>query len=130
MKLIEKKESQIIYFGWASCPNCQAAIRYIDIVARNLGFKKIYYYDIRDIRKEDGIQYHNLIEKLAYENSNKLPSGVSRMPAPTVFVRKNQSTLSWVTREYFIDEKIGDLAENDKNELIGALTDLYNLLKK
>ena len=51
------------------------------------------------------------------------------MRVPTILVRKNKETLGYITREYFIDDTINDLNEIDKNELISALTELYNKLK-
>ena len=128
MNLLEEDDSQIFYFGFSKCPNCQAAIKYIDSVGKDLGYKKIYYYDIYDIRKEDKDQYKNLIEKLNYSNEEKTDSGISRMRVPTVLVRKNNQTLGYETREYFIDETINDLNETDKLELVEALTNLYNRL--
>lgn len=130
MNLLDGVDEQIYYFGWAECPNCQAAIKYIDNVAKNIGFKKIYYYDFQNIRNEDQDSYKNFIEKIAYTNDNKTGNGVSRMPAPTVVVRKNGQTLNWVTREYFVDEKTKELSSQDQRELIVALTELYNLLNK
>lgn len=129
MDLFESNEDQIFYFGFYQCPNCQAAIKYINDVCKDLGYKKIYYFDVFDIRKEDSNQYKEFIEAIQYESDEKLDSGVSKLRVPTVLVRKNKETLGYITREYFIDETINDLNDKDKSELINALTDLYNKLK-
>ena len=58
VKMIENKETFIVYFGFDTCPSCRSMIETLIEVASDLKIKTIYYVDVKDIRDvktyEDG----------------------------------------------------------------------------
>lgn len=50
VKMIENKESFIVYFGFPTCPWCRSVLEQLDKVSKDLKYEKIYYVNILDIR--------------------------------------------------------------------------------
>lgn len=77
VKMMDNKESFVVYFGFAQCPWCRSIIESLIEVADDLELDKIYYVDVKDIRdvkefkdgkvvtsKEGSKGYYKLLEKL------------------------------------------------------------------
>lgn len=58
------KGTGVILFGFPSCPWCQAYVPILEEVAKEQGVEKIYYYDIKEIRKENTKEYNELVDIL------------------------------------------------------------------
>ena len=83
VKLIQDKDTFIVYFGFAKCPWCRSVISVMFDVAKENGINKIYYVDISDIRdkyefvngkitktKEGSDGYNKLLSLLGDKLSN------------------------------------------------------------
>lgn len=107
INLIDKKETFVVYFGFAKCPWCRSVLPSLIDAANDLGIEKIYYVDIKDardilkvdenkniIKEKDGTkEYYLLIEKLNnvlsdYElttpDGEKIVTGEKRIYAPNI----------------------------------------------
>ncbi len=131
IKKIDKKETFILYVGGSWCPNCQAAIPYINNVAKEKEIQKVFNFDTRinenkdslsDIRncnnKAQEILYRDFINKIGYINPNGIYSkdtDIYRMAVPTVIVVKNGVLIDSLTREYIYSETLNDIVGEDKD---------------
>lgn len=50
VKMIERKESFVVYFGFSTCPWCRSVIGTLINVAKDNGLSTIYYVDVKEIR--------------------------------------------------------------------------------
>src|SRR5574344_1705691 len=78
LKMIDNKETFVVYFGFNDCPWCRSVIETLLKVASDKGLEEIYYVDIKNIRdtikmNDDGsvtktvkgtTDYDKLLEKL------------------------------------------------------------------
>lgn len=78
VKMIDNKETFVVYFGFSSCPWCRSVIENLINVSSDLGIDYIYYVDVLEIRdtlklddnneiitsKEGTDDYYKLLEKL------------------------------------------------------------------
>lgn len=75
----------IIMFGFKRCPWCQAAIPYVNEIAKEKGFKKVEYLDIKDMRDNENSNdrplYTEIFEKIKEKIGNP-----EKIFAPTVIV--------------------------------------------
>ncbi len=108
-KLMDDKETFVVYFGFAKCPWCRSMIEQLIRSAKDNNIDKIYYVDVLDIRdtyqindegepektKEGTEGYNSLIEKmgnvlsdytLTDKDDNKIEVGEKRIYAPNVVV--------------------------------------------
>lgn len=107
VKMINNKESFIVYFGFAKCPWCRSIISNLIEVAKDYNIDTIYYVDVYDIRdvlklddnnevvtdKEGSKGYQDLIKllddvlsdyELTDSDGNKVSTGEKRIYAPNV----------------------------------------------
>ncbi len=105
-KMIEDKESFIVYFGFNSCPWCRSVLPTLLDVSKDLGIDTIYYVDVKDIRdvleaddegniitKKKGTEgYYKLLEQLdkvlekytVEKDSKEIDTLEKRIYAPSV----------------------------------------------
>ena len=61
----------VVYLGFPECPWCQAYVVYLNEVAQELGFEKIYYYNILEDRNNNTEVYQQMVallsDKLEYD---------------------------------------------------------------
>ena len=50
VKMMENKETFVVYFGFADCPWCRSALPNLVKVSEDLGLDAIYYVDVKEIR--------------------------------------------------------------------------------
>ena len=50
VKMIDNKDTFVVYFGFSSCPWCRSVVPNLISVANVLGIDTIYYVDVKDIR--------------------------------------------------------------------------------
>ncbi len=128
-----KQDTFILYIGGSWCPNCQASVKFINLVAKELGIEEVYNFDTRisglktsekDIRNCNNVAqtslYRALIEALDYSNPDGTVTegtDIARLAVPAVFAIKDGVVKSVLVREYFYD------AEKDILHLYGEEID-------
>lgn len=112
----------IVYLGFPECPWCKAYVKYLNEVAKDLGIDKIYYYNIREDRKNNTEDYQKIVailkEYLQYDEE-----GNKRIYVPSVIALKKGEIVgfddetAWDTKgfktpaEYWTDDEVKDLKE-------------------
>ena len=73
---IMEKGTGVVYLGFPECPWCQAYVKYLNDVAKEVGIEKIYYYNILEDRKNNTDDYQKVVsllgENLEYDEEGKL----------------------------------------------------------
>ena len=64
IKMIDNKETFIVYFGFSDCPWCRSMIETLLEVANDYNINTIYYVDIKDIRDEKEIDKDGNIKNI------------------------------------------------------------------
>lgn len=136
-QLVEKisnKESFIVTLGFEECPWCQALMPEYNYVAKEEGFKEIYYCDIKDMRdnleSKDRIYYLGL-----YEYFNEVvDQEKNRINAPTMIAVKDGKLSGFhidTVSSHIINEQgiLPPLSEEQKNELHKVIKDLLDKVK-
>ena len=119
----------VVYLGFPDCPWCQAYVKYLNEVAKEVGIEKIYYYNILEDRKANTKEYQKIVsildEYLQYDDE-----GNKRIFVPNVSFHINGEVIgvdfetSLDThdledpKDYWTEEEVSDLKEK--------LTDLMN----
>lgn len=116
VKMINNKETFIVYFGFAKCPWCRSMIETLISVSKDYDIDTIYYVDVLDIRdtlkldnnevitdKEGSKDYMKLIKlldnvlsdyNLKDEDGNSIETNEKRIYAPNVIsVVKGKATM-------------------------------------
>lgn len=85
---LDSNYTGIMMFGFKACPWCQAAIFYVDEIAKEKGYKEVFYLDIKDMRDNtlsaDHIKYLELFNKIKESIGNP-----EKLFAPTVVKLEN-----------------------------------------
>lgn len=118
---IKSKDTFCLVVGGYWCPNCQAAMPFINKKALELEMS-IYQFDTRigtdktadnDIRncftKSSKALYKKFIDKTQYVNSENVKSpdtDIDRMPVPTLLAFKDGILKGTLTREYYFENGI------------------------
>lgn len=55
----------IVYLGYPECPWCQAYVKYLNEVAKEEGFDKIYYCNTKKVKENDMDKYQKLVSLLS-----------------------------------------------------------------
>jgi len=121
--ILTSNDDMIILFAFAQCPYCQGAISYINNIARETGFERVYYFDILAIRSEARERYRALIEKLAFTSNEYtgVNDDIPLMRVPTILRRNNGETVGWTTKGARWDYDLDSLTPEDS----ALLTELY-----
>lgn len=61
---IMEEGTGIVYLGFPECPWCQAYVKYLNDVAKDMGIEEIYYYNILEDREENTKEYQKIVEIL------------------------------------------------------------------
>ena len=112
----------VVYLGFPECPWCQAYVKYLNEVAKEVGIDKIYYYNILEDRKNNTDEYQKIVallkENLEYDNE-----GNPRIYVPNVSfhvegkIIGNDLETAYDTKgyekpeEYWTEEEVKDLKE-------------------
>lgn len=115
VKMIESKETFLVYFGFPSCPWCRSILSTLISVSKDYNVDKIYYvniYNIRDTKeldkdgkvtttKEGSVDYMKLLEKfgstlsdyvLTDEKGKEIKTGEKRIFSPNIiYVSKGKA---------------------------------------
>lgn len=122
----------IVYLGFPECPWCQAYVPMLNEVAKEEGIEKIYYYNIREARKENSKDYQKIV-KIVKNFLMKDDEGNERIFVPDVYAVKNGKILSnnnetsvmdsdITPSQYWTDDKKTELKLTLKN----IISDVYN----
>lgn len=107
VKMIEEKETFVVYFGFSDCPWCRSMISNLVDVTKELGLHSVYYVDIKEIRdtmmlsdegkavieQKGSTGYYDLLEALdsilaeytlTNQDGTKVNAGEKRIYAPSV----------------------------------------------
>ena len=80
VKMIEDKETFIVYFGFAKCPWCRSVLPNLINAAKDNNVSKIYYVDVLNIRDTKEIKDGNIITtKEGTTGYNKLVDLISNV---------------------------------------------------
>ena len=55
----------VIYLGFPECPWCQAYVPYVNEVAKENGITEIYYFNIKEDRKNNTLKYQKVVSILS-----------------------------------------------------------------
>lgn len=62
---IMENGSGVIYLGFPECQWCQAYVKYLDEVAKEMEIEEVYYYNIYEDRKNNTDEYKKIVELLS-----------------------------------------------------------------
>jgi len=120
-KMIDNKETFIVYFGFKDCPWCRSVVEELINVAKDKNIGRIYYVDVKEIRdvkevteegkvettKKGSKGYYELLEKLEsvlddytlYDKDEKEIIDGKRIYAPNVVAVSEGKAIKLVTGE-------------------------------
>ncbi len=112
----------VVYLGFPECPWCQAYVKYLNEVAKEVGIEKIYYFNIFEDRKNNTEKYQKIVSlltgELQYDNE-----GNERIYVPNVSFHINGELvgIDFETsldthelsdpKEYWTEEEINELKD-------------------
>ena len=104
----------IVYLGFPECPWCEAYVVLLNEIAKNEGIEKIYYYNIREDRKNN-TEFYQKVVSILNDYLNYDEEGKRRIFVPNVtFVKEgkiifNDNETSLISEgtpsEYWTEEK-------------------------
>jgi thiol-disulfide isomerase/thioredoxin len=116
--------------GFPACPWCQAVVPHVNKIAKEEGFKTIYYLDILDMRNETS-KDHNKYLELKNLISDAVDKEKDRINGPTFIVVKNGQMVGYhldtVSSHQLVDGILPPMTNDQINELHEILR---NLIKK
>ena len=121
IKILENGRG-VVYLGFPECPWCQRYVKYLNEVAKDIGINKIYYYNIKEDRKNNTEEYQQIVslleDYLQYDEE-----GNKRIYAPSVITVDSSEIIgfddetAWDTKEhekpsdYWTEDEVKDLKE-------------------
>lgn len=85
---IMEEGSGIVYLGFPECEWCQAYVKYLDEVAKEMEIEEVYYFNIKEDREENTKEYKKIV-KLLEERLQKDDEGELRIFVPNVSFHAN-----------------------------------------
>lgn len=85
---ILEKGTGVVYLGFPECPWCQAYVPYVEEVAKKVGIDKVYYFNIKEDRKNNTEEYQKIVKILDVYLSND-DEGNKRIYVPAIIVVQN-----------------------------------------
>lgn len=123
----------IVYLGFPECKWCQAYVKYLDNAAKEVGIKKVYYFNILEDRKNNTKEYQKIVsilnEFLQYDDE-----GNKRIYVPNVSFHIDGKVIGvdYETsldthnlsdpKEYWTEDEVKDL----KEKLTDLMTKVYS----
>lgn len=133
LELIKNDAKCLIVFAFPSCPWCQQLIPFLNQVAKETNYEKIYYLDIKEIRDNEDSSYHLTYLEIAEQLNKALDKEKNRMNAPTVVALNNGEVVGYhldtVSSHQIVDGILPPMTDKQKAELKEKLVRLINLVK-
>lgn len=85
---ILEKGTGVVYLGFPECPWCQAYVPYVEEVAKKVGIDKVYYFNIKEDRKNNTEEYQKIVKILDVYLPND-DEGNKRIYVPAIIVVQN-----------------------------------------
>lgn len=82
---ILEKGTGVVYLGFPECPWCQAYVPYVEEVAKTVGIDKVYYFNIKEDRKNNTEEYQKIVKILDVYLSND-EEGNKRVFVPALII--------------------------------------------
>lgn len=104
----------IVYLGYPECPWCMAYVPLLNEIAKNEGIEKIYYYNIREDRKNNTKFYQKVVsilnDYLDYDEEGKkriFVPNITFVKEGKIIFNDNETSLisDKVPSEYWTEEK-------------------------
>ena len=104
----------IVYLGYPECPWCMAYVPLLNEIAKNEGIEKIYYYNIREDRKNNTEFYQKVVsilnDYLNYDEEGKkriFVTNVTFVKEGKIIFNDNETSLisEGTPSEYWTEEK-------------------------
>ena len=127
----------IVLLGFPECPWCQRYAKYLNEVAKDLDFDKIYYYNILEDRKNNTEEYKKIVS-LIEEHLQYDEEGNKRIYVPTIIALDNGEIVdfddetAWDTKgfetpdEYWDEETVKTFKEKLETILLKAHPNMCN----
>lgn len=127
----------VILFGFPECPWCQRYAKYLNEVAKDLEFDKIYYYNILEDRKNNTEEYKNIVSKISdYLQYDDEGNKKVFVPAVVAVDKGNivgfDDETAWDTKgfetpdEYWNEESVNTLKDKLETMLLKAHPNMCN----
>lgn len=123
----------IVYLGYPECPWCMAYVPLLNEIAKNEGIEKIYYYNIREDRKNN-TEFYQKVVSILNDYLNYDEEGKKRIFVPNVtFVKEgkiifNDNETSLISEgtpsEYWTEEKKNLFNEKIRKNINELLDDV------
>lgn len=145
-KMMDNKESFIVYFGFNTCPWCRSIIESLIDCAKEEKIKTIYYVPVKDVRdvyevttdgnkilkKEAGEGYTELVDKLSnvlsdYKIGNTIIG--KRIYAPNVIAVKNGEAVGIFSDSALQSDPNMELDENIIKDIKNHYKELFKKVK-
>ena len=78
----------VVYLGFPECPWCQAYVPYVEEVAKKVGIDKVYYFNIKEDRKNNTEEYQKIVKILDVYLPND-DEGNKRIYVPAIIIVQN-----------------------------------------
>lgn len=85
---ILEKGTGVVYLGFPECPWCQAYVPYVEEVAKKVGIDKVYYFNIKEDRKNNTEEYQKIVSMLDVYLPND-DEGNKRIYVPAIIIVQN-----------------------------------------
>lgn len=82
---ILEKGTGVVYLGFPECPWCQAYVPYVEEVAKTVGIDKVYYFNIKEDRKNNTEEYQKIVSILDVYLQND-EEGNKRIYVPALII--------------------------------------------
>lgn len=80
---IMEEGTGVVFLGFPECDWCQAYVKYLDEVAKEMEIEEVYYYNIKEDREENTKEYQKVVELLEERLQND-DEGNKRVYVPNV----------------------------------------------
>ena len=116
----------VVYLGFPECPWCQAYVKYLDEVSKEVGIEKIYYYNIYEDRLNNTTEYQKIVELLK-DHLQFDQEGNPRVYVPNVSFHVNGNLIG---NDYETSLDTHDLSDPSEYWTEEEVDELKNVLKE